>query len=147
CLALLLATLAPALASLLELAVALEPDLLLAPCELVRRRDVADRAVQADRVVVLDERADDLARLLEGRRRLGPDRGHLERPVPPLDLPVGLRVVRRGADVGHARQADEDLEVARDELRAVVRDDARTRIRVLLQRPLHDGLDIDLLHR
>jgi hypothetical protein len=46
--------------------------------------------------------------------------------VPALDLAVRLWVVRRGAHVGHAGEPNELLEVLGDELRAVVRDDARS---------------------
>ena len=44
--------------------------------------------------------------------------------MPAFDLAVGLRVIGRGSDVGHAGDADELLEVLGDELRAVVADDA-----------------------
>jgi hypothetical protein len=47
----------------------------------------------------------------------------------------------------HAELADERLEVARDELRAVVRDDARARLGELLVRTLQDDLDVGLGHR
>jgi hypothetical protein len=40
-----------------------------------------------------------------------------------------------------------ELEVARDELRAVVRDDARARVGELLVRMLQDDLDVGLGHR
>ena len=42
---------------------------------------------------------------------------------------------------------DELLEVPCDELRIIVADDPRLRVRMLLQRPLHDGLDVTLGHR
>ena len=54
-----------------ELAVARGPDLVAATGEEVGRGDVADRAVQADRVVVLDEFRDERARLVEGARSPG----------------------------------------------------------------------------
>lgn len=59
------ATLAPELASDLELAIAVLPDFALAAREHVMRRDEADRAVKAHGVVVLDELGDDGARRIE----------------------------------------------------------------------------------
>ena len=94
-----------------------------------QRGDVADGAVQADAVVVVDEARDDALRFLQGRRLGRTHRVALERLVPALDLAVRLRIVRRGAHVRHARQADELLEVLGDELRPVVRDDPRPRLR------------------
>jgi len=64
--------------------------------------------------------------------------------MPPFELPVRLRVVPRRSHVGHAREADELLEVSRDELRAVVRDDPRTSLGVLLPRALNDALHVEL---
>ena len=47
----------------------------------------------------------------------------------------------------HATEADKLLEVLRNELRAVVRDDPRPSIRVSLSCPLDDCLDVRLGHR
>lgn len=43
--------------------------------------------------------------------------------MPALDLAVALRVIGAGAHVRHAAQTNEALELARDELRAIVADD------------------------
>ena len=45
--------------------------------------------------------------------------------MPAFQLAVGLRVIGTGPDMGDPGQADELLEVAGDELRAVIADDAR----------------------
>ena len=47
----------------------------------------------------------------------------------------------------HARDADELLEIAGNELRAVVGDDSRFRFRVLLLGSLQDHFDISFSHR
>ena len=46
----------------------------------------------------------------------------------------------------HAGDADEDLEVARDELGPVVGDDARTRLRKPLSGSLKNNFDVSFLH-
>lgn len=59
-----------------------------------------------------------------------------------LELPVRVRVVGRGADVGHSRVANEVLEVLGDELRTVVGDEARRRVGHLFAGALEHRLDI-----
>ena len=51
----------------------------------------------------------------------------LQRLVPALDLAVRLRIIRGRSDVRHARDAHELLEIAGNELRAIVGDDSRLR--------------------
>ena len=46
----------------------------------------------------------------------------------------------------HARDANELLEVASDELRAIVGDDSRLRLRVLLLRSLQNHFDVGFSH-
>jgi len=58
-----------------------------------------------------------------------------------------LRVACRGSDVRHARDANEFLEIAGSELRAVARDDARLRIRVLFLGTFENYFDIRFPHR
>src|SRR5581483_6060558 len=53
---------------------------------------------------------------------------------------------RGWSDVRHARDANELLEVASDELRTIVGDDSRLRFRVLLLGSLQDHFDISLSH-
>ena len=73
-----------------------------AAVELVLGRDVADGAVQADGVVVGDVIGHDAAGVVERQRHLDADAIALEGLVPAFDLAVGLRVVGRGSDMGHA---------------------------------------------
>ena len=141
------AFLLPPFAGFFELAVPLGEDLPLPPLQFGLGRDVADGGMQADRVVVLDELADDAACVVQGQRRPGADALFLEDTVPAFDLAVALRVVRRGAGVRHAAEADELLEIPGDELGAVVGDDAGRNAGELLPRPLDDLLDIGLGHR
>ncbi len=63
-----------------------------------------------------------------------------------FDLAVGLRVVGRGFDVGHAGDADELLEVLGDELGAVVGDDAWRDAGVSFAGALDDGFHVGFLH-
>ena len=114
-----------AFAGLGEFAVALCEDFLVASFEFVLGRDVADGAVQADVVVMGDVIGRRAAGVVERERHLDADALALDGFVPAFDLAVGLRIVGRGSDVGHAGDADELLEVLGDELRAVVGDDAR----------------------
>jgi hypothetical protein len=66
--------------------------------------------------------------------------------VPALDLAVRLWIVRGSSDVRHARDANELLEVASNELRAIVGDDSRLRFRVLLFGSLQDHFHISFSH-
>ena len=77
-----------------------------------RRRATADRC---DRDA--HTRPDPCRRAdIERQRRSWSDALRFERFVPALDLPVRLRVKRRGSDVRHARDSNELLEVLGDEL-------------------------------
>ena len=113
-----------AFAGLGELAVALGMDGLVVAEQAVVGCDVADGTVQADVVVMLHVVGDDAAGILERQRHLDADAIALEGFVPAFDLAVVLRIVRSGADMGHAGDANEFLEVLGDELGAVVGDDA-----------------------
>ena len=120
------------LARFLQLAIACRMDLRLSPGEHVLRRDVADGAVQAHGVVVVHVALNQTPRIFQRQRRSRPDALRFERFVPAFDFPVRLRIIGRGSHVRHARDANELLEVLGDELRPVVGDDPRPRLRVLL---------------
>lgn len=107
-----------------EFGVALGEDGSIAAVEFVVRGDVSDGAVESDGVVVGDEGVDGAAAVVVGERGLGAYGVGFEGLMPTLEFSVGLRVVRGGADVGHAGDADEFLEIAGDEPRAIVADDA-----------------------
>ena len=119
----LLSAFGPALASAFELLVALALNDVLAPGEDVGRRHVAEGAVQAHRIVVLDEPGDDPLGFLAGARGGRPHAVGFEGTVVALELAVGLRIKGGGAHMAQARQADEVLEIPGDELRPVIRDD------------------------
>ena len=89
---------------------------------------------------------DDAASVVEGERHQDADALALECFVPAFDLAVGLGIVGRGSDVGHAGDADELLEVFGDELRAVVADDARPGVGVGFAGALNDDFDVGFLH-
>ena len=59
---------------------------------------------------------DEAAGLVAGEWYEGAEALALDGLVPAFDLAVGLRVLGRGLDVGHAGDADELLEVLGDEL-------------------------------
>jgi hypothetical protein len=63
----------PLLARILQFPIARRVDLGLPPCEHILRRDVADGAVQANVVVMLDIPLNQTSRIIEGQRRSGPD--------------------------------------------------------------------------
>lgn len=118
-----LAALATKLKGSFELAVG--PEGLLSTGENIVRRDVANRAVQSDAVVVCDEFGDDAACVFERGRVVTADCVGFDCLVPPLDFAIRLRIIRRRAQLGHARDAKKLLEVFRNEVRAIVRDDPR----------------------
>src|SRR4051812_24127686 len=68
-------------------------DLPVAAFQSILRRDVTDRTVQADFMVMGDVRRHDPQRVVQAQRRLDPDALALEGLVPPLDLPVALGIV------------------------------------------------------
>ena len=67
--------------------------------------------------------------------------------MPAFEFAVGLGVVGAGADVGDSGQTDELFEVAGDELRSVVGDDAGLLAGVFFEGHLQDEFDVSLGHR
>lgn len=112
----------------------------------ILRRDVTDRGMQPGAVIMADELTDDAFGILESERSFGSDGLFVQSAMEAFELAIALRVIRRAEDVGGLPEADELAEVARDELRSVVGDDPRTRIRVKLPSALDDDLRIGLLH-
>src|SRR4051794_13033764 len=123
-----------------QLPLPLRPDRLLTTGQLVRGRDVADRAVEANRVVMSHELGNQAPSILQAQGGLDADALSFQGLEPPLHLPVALGIIWRCSDMSHSADADELLEVSGDELRAVVRDDPRPFAGVLLARPLDDRL-------
>src|SRR5829696_9078107 len=85
----------PSLTSRLQLAIPLREDLPLSPGHPGRRGDVADGAVQTHLVVIPHVALHEASRVLQRQRHAGADALGLQRAMPPLDLAVALRVVRR----------------------------------------------------
>ena len=141
-----LALLPAAFAGLGQLAIAGLVNLLVAAIEFVLGRDVADGAVQADRVVVQDVIGHDAAGVIERQRGEHADAIALKRLVPAFDFAVALGIIGGGFDVGHAADADELLEVLGDELRSVVADDPRRGAGELFAGALDDGFHVAFLH-
>ena len=77
-----------------ELAITLREDPLLQSIEFIRWRNVADDRMQAARIVVLHVLGDLLASFLDGFKTTGANTLPLDGPVPTLQLPVALRIVR-----------------------------------------------------
>ena len=84
----------PIRAGLGEFAIPLLEDFLFPSVELVRRRDVPNRAVQTNRVVMLDITADDSPGIVQAQRRLRPDALAFEALVPAFQFAVALRIIR-----------------------------------------------------
>ena len=83
-----------------EFAVACGEDLLVPPWEFVFGGDVADGGVQADRIVVFDELADDAAGVFQDERDAGTDTFFFEDTMPAFDFAVGVGVVFAAFVVG-----------------------------------------------
>src|SRR5439155_9535090 len=114
-----LAAILPLFLRRVQLPIPLGLNLLLVPGEHVLWSDVADGTVQANVVVVLHITLDQAPCVFQRQRRSRPNAFAFQRLVPAFQLSVRLRVARRGSDVRHARDANELLEVASDELRAI----------------------------
>ena len=122
-------------------------DLALTPGEHVLRGDVANRAVQANVVVMLGVALHQTQGIFQRQGRSRPDALSLERFVPSFALAVRLRIVGRSSHVGHARDPNELFEVLGDELRSVVGDDSWPRLRVKFLGSFQDDLNVRLGHR
>ena len=146
CIALGLAFVLTDFAGLGEFAVAFIGNGLVSSFEAILGSDVADGAVQADVVVVGGEVAHDASGVVERGGNLLADAVGLEGFVPAFDLAIGLRVVGRCLDVGHAGDADELLEILGDELGSVVGDDPRPLVGPGFAGALEDGFDVFFLH-
>ena len=96
----------------------------------VRRGHVAQALVIAAMVVVLDEGADLCLEIAWQEVILQQD-PVLQGLMPALDLPLGLGMIRRAADVFHILVSEPFGQVARDVARAVVREQARLGLLVI----------------
>jgi hypothetical protein len=141
-----LAQLLAALASLGQFAVALSEDFLVPTVEFVFGRDVTDGAVQADQIVIGHVLGDEAACLLQRQRHFDADALAFESFVPAFFFAVGLGIVRRGAHVGHAGEADELFEILGDKLRPVVGDEAWPGVGEEFASALQDGFHVGFLH-
>src|SRR5215469_6726262 len=128
----------PFLPRFLQFLIALGPDGFGAAFQLVERCQVADRAVQANSVVMADVARQQTLRLFDRRRHARSETFPFERLMPALDLAVRLRIEGRSPHMGHAADSNELLEIPSDELRPVVGDDARAGLRKFLPRPLQN---------
>ena len=134
------------LAGFSQFAIAFVEDGFVAAFELVLGCDVADGAVQADVVVILDVVEYDATSVFERQWDLHADTVALESFVKAFNFAVGLGVIRRGLHVRHARDADELLEILGDELGTVVADEARRNVWVKFAGALDNGFHVDCLH-
>src|SRR5947209_1580211 len=92
-------------ASGFEFLVAGLEDGVLGPGQAIGWGDVAERAVEAGGIIMIDELADDALGVFEGERGFGPDRLLLERAMEALQFAVALRVMGRREDVGRLPEA------------------------------------------
>lgn len=111
------------------------------------RRHVADRTVNLDVVVILHVTLNHFTGLIQRQRHARPDALDLERLVPSLDLAVGLRIVRTRPHMRHLAERQKGPEVLQNVLRAVVRDDPRPGVGILLTNALEYDLDVPIGHR
>jgi hypothetical protein len=141
-----LAELLATFACLGQFAVASGEDFLVPAIEFVLGCEVVYRGVQADVVVINGVIVDDALSFFERKGHGDPDAFALEGLVPALDFAIGLGIVRRGSDVGHAGDADELFEILGDELGSVVGDDARLFVGEGFAGALDDGLHGAVAH-
>jgi hypothetical protein len=141
-----LADLLAAFACLGQFAVASGEDFLVAAFEFVFGSEVIDGRVEADVVVINGVMVDDALSFFERKGHRDPDAFAFESLVPAFDFAIGLGIVRRGSDVGHAGDADELFEVLGDELRPVVGDDAWRFVGEGFAGALDDGLHGAVAH-
>ena len=118
---------------------------LLAAFQHVQWCDIAYGRVESLRIVVFHKAAYRPLCVLDRQWRRRTNALALDRPVIAFDLAIALRIEWACADVRHPRDLHEVLEVIRDELRTVVRDDPRTRPREPLTSLLQQNLNFLLL--
>src|SRR5215469_9316098 len=94
-----LATNSAAVSPLLQASDPARMDLLLTPGEHVFRSDVAERAIQADFVVILGVALDKTPRIAQRQWLSNPDASPLRRFVPTLDFSV-LGIIAQSSDLG-----------------------------------------------
>ena len=135
------------LAGIFQLLIALLKDGAMPVGKTVGRGDIAERAVETDLVVVVDEGTGDSFGVFEAQGCLWADGLLLEGTMEALDFAVALRIMRRAKHMGGLEVTDEGFEVFCHELGAVVGDDSRAESRIGLMRFLKDDFRIGLLHR
>jgi hypothetical protein len=84
--------------------------------------------------------------VFQGQRHLDADTLAFDGLVIAFELAVGLGIIRRSTDMGHAGDADEFFEVLGDELGSVVADDAWVFAGELFSGALQDRFHVDFLH-
>ena len=124
-----------------EVQIPLGPELRRATSPLVCGRDGTDHARQPDRVVVLDVRDDPPARLFHAQGSLNAKAFSFQSLVPALKLAVALRRGRRGPHGRPPAGAEEPREFPREEARALVREEPRSRVGEGLPGPWEERRD------
>ena len=119
---------------------------LLATFQHVQWCNIAYGRVESLRIVVFHKAAYCSLCVLDRQWRRRTNALALDRPVIAFDLAIALRIEWACADVRHPGDLHEVLEVIRDELRTVVRDDPRTRPREPLTSLLQQNLDLLFSH-
>ncbi len=108
--------------------------------------NIAEGAVKAGGIIMVDELAYCAFGVIESKRGFGADGLLFESAMEAFELAVALGVMRRAKDVGGLPEADEALEVASDKLGAAVGDDAGLGLWMCLAGALEDDLGIALVH-
>ena len=129
-----------------QLALAFGPDVLILPGQSGLGRDITDGAVKPDLIIVLYKLSDNPPGLLEGKRGLGADCLAFDGFVPAFQFAITLGIAGGDADMGHATGLDKQLELASDELGAIVRDEAWSGGGELLAGALQDDFHVRFGH-
>ena len=133
-------------AGLFQFLFSLSKDKFFPPVQLVFRGDIADSAMQSVVIIVVHKGLDNPTGVLKGEGCLGADTVALEGFVPAFQLAIALGIAGRDTDVGHPALADEFLEIAGNELRAIIGDDAWVSVREFFPGSLENDFHIIFGH-
>ena len=136
----------PALAGSFEFLVALPMDQIVDLVESVRRRDVADSSVEADRVVILDIFSDQPLGVGKSQGNARAEALLFETGIPSFFLSVGLGIAGRRSNLVELAHFQERPELSGNKLRSVVGDETRPGVRKGLSPLLDNDLGIEVPH-
>ena len=133
-------------ASRFELAIPLGMDRRLSSAKHITWDDVANRSVHSIFVQLHDKLTRDSVGIFPIQSCTKNDELVLKRSMITLKLAIALRAIVARAHAYHITEANEGLQVSRDELRAIVADDSRLSLRIKIVCSLSDCFEVDLFH-